>query len=293
MRHSIFFSLLLTLLLSSSAFAKAPIFVTADWVFENQKNIKLIDLSPRSEYQKLHLPNAIWVSYDWLIKPQNGLHLSGGKYYMANLLSQLGVKPDDHIVLYDSKGNLTASRLYWELIKLKHNKVSILDGGIVSWLLNNFPVTQSHPKIIPSHYPVPKIDLYDFFTADKAEVLAAIDDPNILIVDTRTEEEFIGSPNNKRSGHIPTAILLPWDISVNHRNGFKQRSDDQLIEILSQLNLGDKNKTIILYCNTAHRAARLIPMFQHLGYKNIKMYDASIQEWSLDPNLPLKRGIKP
>lgn len=287
------YSFFITLFISFSAVAKAPIFVTDKWVFENQENITIIDMSTRQQYQKFHLPNAIWVGFERLIKPQNGLRLSGGKHYMAQILSQIGVTPNDHIVIYDDIGNLSASRLYWELIKLKHPKVSLLDGGIVSWVINGNPVTQTAPTIVPSVYLAPKQSLTDKFTADYSEVLAAIDDPNITIIDTRTEEEFMGSLRQRRSGHIPSAILFPWDISVDFNNQFKKRSSTQLTKILAQLGLEDKTKPIILYCNTANRASRLIPMFQYFGYNNIKLYDGSLQEWARNPNLPLQIGNQP
>lgn len=167
--------LALTLFFSISASANAPIFVSPEWTFKNKDNITLIDLSGESSYQRFHLPNAIRVDYGWLLQPQRGLNLSGGIGYMTQLLSHFGIQPDDHIVIYDNLGGLNAGRLYWELIKLNHNKVSILNGGINAWVLNGFPVTQSSPKTVPSNYPAPKIDLTDTFNATKVEVLTAID----------------------------------------------------------------------------------------------------------------------
>ncbi|QBZ82988.1 Thiosulfate sulfurtransferase [Hydrogenovibrio crunogenus] len=281
---------LLCLLFSSSVWAKLPVFVSADWVQEHQENIKLIDLSSRDQFQKYHLPNAIWVNYAWLIKPQNGLQLSGGPDYMAKVLSQLGITPKDQVILYDNQGNLDASRLYWELKKLNHENVALLDGGSVQWVLKGYPVTQKMPKITPANYPTPSTSSTDRLTANKQEVMAAIQNKQVALLDTRTKEEYLGSSKEKRTGHIPGAQLFPWQAAVDFRNGYQQRSAQQLTAFLEQVGITDKNQQIILYCNTAHRAARLFPMLQSLGFEQVRLYDGSTQEWSQDKSLPLTTG---
>lgn len=115
--------------------SQTPIFVSPEWVKEHQNEVKIIDLSEKLQYRKFHLPNATWINYAWLIRPQDGLELSGGTVYMANAMSQLGIKPTDYVVIYDNMGELNSSRLYWELAKMKHPKVSLMDGGLVSWVL--------------------------------------------------------------------------------------------------------------------------------------------------------------
>ncbi|MDG4812422.1 sulfurtransferase [Hydrogenovibrio sp. 3SP14C1] len=282
--------LLLCLLFSSPLWAKLPVFVSADWVYQNQKNIKLIDLSARDQFQKFHLPNAIWVNYAWLIKPQKELQLSGGPDYMAKVLSQLGITPKDQVVIYDNQGNLDASRLYWELQKLNHENVALLDGGSVEWVLKGYPVTQKMPKIQPANYPTPPHSLTDQLTANKQEVISAIQHKQTVLLDARTKEEYLGSPKEKRTGHLPGAQLFPWQAAVDFRNGYQQRSPQQLTTFLQQVGITDKDQEIILYCNTAHRAARLYPMLQSLGFKQVQLYDGSTQEWEQDKSLPLNTG---
>lgn len=282
--------LVLCLLFSSSLWAKLPVFVSADWVFQNQKNIKLIDLSSRDQFQKYHLPNAIWVNYAWLIKPQNGMQLSGGPDYMAKVLSQLGISPKDQVIIYDNQGNLDASRLYWELQKLNHENVALLDGGSVQWVLKGYPVTQKMPKIQPANYPAPQDSLTDQLTANKQEVMMAIQNKQTALLDTRTKEEYLGSLKEKRTGHLPGAQLFPWQAAVDFRNGYQQRSKQQLTTFLQQVGITDKNQDIILYCNTAHRAARLFSMLNSLGFKKVRLYDGSTQEWRQDKSLPMIKG---
>lgn len=284
-------SVFLALFLSFNVYATANnVFVSTEWLKQNQDKVTLIDMSQQAQYQKFHIEGALWMNYHWLIKPQNGLALSGGSEYITKILSQFGIKPDTHIVIYDDMGGLDASRLYWELNKLQHAKVNILDGGLVNWVLAGHKVTQATAKRpIKSNYPLPKHTLTDTLTANKAEVIAAIEDINTILLDTRSKEEYQGLPKEKRSGHIPSAIWFEWSNAFNMRNGFKQHNSAELTDYLATLGLQDKQQPIILYCNTAHRAARSFTMLKSLGYTDIKLYDGSMQEYEIDKTLPLQK----
>ena len=288
---TLFTLILVSVTLQAIAKETPPVFVSTEWVNQNQDKVVLIDLSSQASYQKYHLPNAIWVNYDWLIRPQNGLALSGGSEYMTNVLSELGIKPEDHIVIYDDMGNLDASRLYWELTKLQHTKVNIMDGGTINWVLKGYKVTQVVPRrLAKTFYPEPKTTLTDALTADKQEVLAAIKDQATILLDIRTEAEYIGNPKQKRSGHIASALWFDWRLAINPNNGYKQDEEKALFNLLADIGIQDKHQKIILYCNSGHRAARSFTMFHSLGFTNVKLYDASLQEYKLDGSLPLKLG---
>jgi len=281
-------SLLALALFSKPLSASNDIFVSTSWLQQNQEKVVLIDMSEKSQYQKFHIEGAIWVDYAWLIKPQAGLSLSGGEHYMANLLSQLGISNTTHVVIYDDIGGLEASRLYWELDKLNHQKMNILDGGIVSWVLLGNKVTQDLPKLpTKTAYSVPNKTLTNELTADKDEVIAAIKDPKTLLIDTRTLEEFVGNPKVSRSGHIPSALWFNWSDAINTRKGFALHDRTVLINTLADAGADDMNQSIILYCNTAHRAAHTYAMLKDIGYQNVKLYDGSMQEYGIDKSLSL------
>ena len=279
---------------SSVANSTPSVFVTPEWAQLHQKALQFIDLSPQASYQKFHIENALWMHYDWLIKPQNGLALSGGMTYMSKVLSQLGITPDSQLVLYDDMGNMNASRLYWELKKLGHKQVSILDGGTVAWILSGFKVTQALPKRpTKTTYPQPSKHLTDSLTADKLDILEAIKNPTTLLIDTRSFAEYVGDPKQKRSGHIPGAVFFEWSSAVDTQNGFRQVEANTLLAHLKTLGIEDKNQPIITYCNSGHRASRLISMLDSLGFTQVKLYDGSMQEYAIDNSLPLKIGERP
>ena len=103
----------------------------------------------------------------------------------------------------------------------------------------------------------------------------------------------MGDPKQKRSGHIPTARWFDWTWAVDANNGFRQDNEKALLERLAAIDIQDKHQPIIIYCNSGHRAARSVVMLQSLGFRDVKLYDASMQEYGIDESLPLKLGKEP
>lgn len=129
---------ILSVLLSVSfvqAAEKLPVLVSVDWLAKNADKVKIIDMSEAFSYQKFHIEKAVWLDYAELIKPQDGLQLSGGRDFVSQILSRRGITAEDTIIIYDDIGGLEASRLYWELSMMNHNNMAILDGGSVNWVL--------------------------------------------------------------------------------------------------------------------------------------------------------------
>ena len=78
---------------------------------------------------------------------------------------------------------------------------------------------------------------------------------NFVLLDVRTQEEF-------DSGHIPTAILLPYDE----------------INLKAATVLSDKEKEIVLYCRSGRRSAIAKKALVELGYKDVKDF-GGISRW--------------
>jgi thiosulfate/3-mercaptopyruvate sulfurtransferase len=287
--------LLLLTLIAPLSWAQLPVFVSTEWLASHLEDdqLYLIDLSDQTQYTRFHIPGAKHVEYNWLITPQNGLVLSGGSLYMQKVLSQLGVQPDDTIIIYDDTANLNSARLFWELKKLNHKNVALLNGGTVAWVLEQRKMTQHPESFKKGFYSLPKQDLTDALTADKQEVLAAIQNSNTILLDVRSQAEYKGNPQDPRSGHIPTAVHFEWIQAVDIPRKFMERDRDTLLKQLAMIGIHNKQQPIIVYCHTGHRAARMFATLTHLGFSNVKVYDGSMQEWILDKTLPIKQGSKP
>ncbi len=83
-----------------------------------------------------------------------------------------------------------------------------------------------------------------YISASELKKLIDEKNENYLLIDVRTEEEYMG-------GHIPTAINIPHT------------------EIESHIDKIPKDKLIIVYCKIGGRASLAVSKLEELGYKNI------------------------
>ena len=72
-----------------------------------------------------------------------------------------------------------------------------------------------------------------------------IDNEQVLLLDVRTEEEFI-------TGHIPSAINIPVD-------DIEQRLDE----------INDKKQKILVYCKSGRRSVIACEILETYGYNNL------------------------
>ena len=287
--------ILLSILGLSTSFAAEPL-VETQWLKANinNPNIVLIDMSDETQYQRFHIQNAIQLPYHVLNKNlKNGVSLSIGSENIIKLLGLLGVTASTHVVIYDDIGGLHAGRLYWELERLNHKNVSVLNGGLVKWILDGNPVTAKtfQPTRKTNYQTTKKTSNEALATIN--DVLPSSRDKNTLLLDVRTKEEYVGNVKQRRSGHIPGAILWCWDNSINFDNQFKFKQKNILAKELNKLGLKQKNQPVILYCRSAHRASQSYLTLRSLGFNNVKVYDGSIKQYAISPNAPLAKGIKP
>ena len=279
----------------STVYASEAI-VTTQWLKANinNPNLVLIDMSDETQYQRFHLQNAIQLPYHVLNKTlKNRVSLSIGSRNIMKLLGLLGISPTSHIVIYDDTGGLHAGRLFWELERINHKNVSLLDGGLVKWILEGNPVTATpfQPKV-KTTYPTPK-SFNKGTIATINDVLPDSRAKNTLLIDVRSQEEYNGNVKQRRSGHIPGAKLWSWDKAIDFENQFKFKSKKALKTELSKIGLDKKQQPVILYCRSAHRASQSYVTLRSLGFENIKVYDGSMKQYEISANAPLTKGAKP
>jgi len=284
------FLVLLVLMLSHSILIAAPIYVDHDWLAKNlkQDNIVIVDMtSDGVQYQRYHIPGAVRLSYRDIVtkrKDKVSVRLADPKFY--KLLSSLGINADKHVVIYDDMGGLDAGRLFWDLERIGHKKVSVLRGGLVKWVLEGQPVDNVPVKSLPIPHAIS-----DKGRANEANLEDIRNNKTAILLDVRSRDEYVGHPRYPRSGHIPNAKWWPWEANVDFENGFVPRSDEVLQADLAKLGVTDKDKLIIVYCRSGHRASQSYLTLRSLGYTNVKLYDGSMSEYAKQRNLPLEKGL--
>ena len=189
-------------------------------------------------------------------------------------------------------GGLNAARLYWELEQLGHAKVAILNGGLVTWILEGRQVTNSAPKArTPTTYSAAKTGRP--LQAGLADVAPASRVKEVILLDVRTADEYKGDRKFPRTGHIPGAQWWVWDQAVNFQAGFVLQDAASLRASLAKLGIKDTKQAIITYCRSGHRASQSYYTLKQLGFENVKIYTGSMLEYGQEKQLPLTLGATP
>ncbi len=246
-------------------------------------DLLIVDLCKPENYSRHHLPGAIHVAPASLV---SGIRPAVGKLpepeTINRLFSSLGYSPDRPIVAYDDEGGGWAGRFLWTLDVIGHRHSTLLNGGLVAWKAAGLPLTD-----VPGTAEPTRTDLhYDRrFIADKDDVLKSLDDPDTLIWDARSAEEYAGEKRlAEKAGHIPGAIHLDWLETMDHDRQLRLRQD--LPELLESKGLL-RDKSIITHCQTHHRSGLTYFIGKLLGY-DIRAYPGSWSEWGNDPDTPVE-----
>ena len=285
--------LLLVLLSVSLAQASTPL-VTPEWLMENidDPELRILDLQHPKAYPRAHLPGAINTDYGkWRKTGKNGVpSLIPEPAYLEKLIGGLGISNSTQVVLAPlgaGAGDMAvATRIYWTFKAMGHDKISILDGGLIAY--SKLPKARFTKQNFTAEPVVFKANVREEYFPGAAQVKEALD-RGVTFVDSRSKPEYIGKVSGdkkERPGTIPGSIHLPYDSLVKPRSGFFH-SKDKLQEIYQASGVPLTGEQIS-FCHTGHRTS-LSWFVSHelLGNKDARMYDGSTVEWASTPDLPL------
>lgn len=249
-------------------------------------NIRIVDLNQSGVYMRAHVPGAVSLDYGRLVAPRPpAAALLPSAEQLAEVFASIGLTPQQHVVAYDDEGNGRASRFLWTLDAVGHRGMSLLNGGLRAWLAERGPTESGNRSVPRSNYPV---KIAGNVVADKDYVLAHLNDPAVVLVDTRTPEEYAGT--NKRAargGHIPGAVNYNWIEAMDSARHLRLKDATALKQSLEALGV-TPDKEVITYCQTHHRSSHTYMVLKILGYPRVRSYPGSWSEWGNLPDTPIE-----
>jgi thiosulfate/3-mercaptopyruvate sulfurtransferase len=270
--------------------------------YENGRGISFDD---REGYMEGHIPGAVFAGMiEGLSDPNHPVpDMLIGPEPFAEAMGHLGIGNDTLVVAYDDMGlPLGSARLWWALSYYGHDGVRVLDGGLRQWRSEGRSLSTELPSVEHMTFMArPRAE----WIADKQQVVAALDDPNVLIIDCLSQEQFRGAagdhPWGRHSGHIPGAVNVPALANIDPALvGATYEEREQILqsrrsftfsprEVLSAL-YGDvgvtPERSVITYCGRGFAASCGLLALKVLGHQKVCLYDGSWSEWSADPEMP-------
>jgi thiosulfate/3-mercaptopyruvate sulfurtransferase len=277
---------------------KTDLLVSSQWLSEhlNDPGLVVLDtsvivkmdekdgyrsLSGRPQYEKEHIPTAVFAD---LMGNLSGV--DGNKDFImpppqdfANAIGDLGVSNNSHVVIYSADNHAWSARLWWMLRWAGLEKISILDGGMDAWKAEGRKI--SSQAVTPKKVEF-KLNLNPQLIADRNEVLAAITDKQVTIVDALSPGHYQGKFGfYSRKGHIKSAINLPNSTLTDENGRFKSFDE------LEMMNDGNRNQRTITYCGGGVAASLAAFNLYRIGFKDVSVYMGSLQEWTENPENPM------
>lgn len=272
--------------------------VSQEWLFEHgtDDHIVIVDCrfqlgnpsaGPES-YAAHHIPGAFYFDLEQDLSGPKQEH--GGRHPLPDIqqlaakLGRVGIHDESLVVAYDDQGGMYASRFWWLLKFLGHDKVYVLDGSYSQWKEAGYPVTDEPPVEHPS----------DFTPRVRSEMLVNVEQvkermgqQGTVLIDSREERRYLGieEPIDKVAGHIPGAKQRFWKDSLTAEGAWKAAAEQQ-----SRFADLQDAKEIIVYCGSGVSACPNVIALSEAGFSNVKLYSGSWSDWITWEDNPIATG---
>jgi thiosulfate/3-mercaptopyruvate sulfurtransferase len=205
-------------------------------------------------------------------------------FYRFCLENNIGYQ--QNIIFYDHKGIFSSPRAFLTFLAYGFSNISVLDGGFPAFekfLLQNrfkspndsFFKTRQKENCRPLEKPL-RIFI------DSQELIDNKENPQVKIIDARSEGRFYGTEpeprNDLLSGHIPSSLNIPYTTLLDNHQCY--RSLPEIQQIFNNAGI-EKHNTLIFSCGSGITACVVAFAALLIGFKQdqIKIYDASWCEW--------------
>jgi thiosulfate/3-mercaptopyruvate sulfurtransferase len=244
--------------------------------------LRIVDVR-RTGFEEGHVPHAVSLDPESIRDPGNAPTYLLPAARFEQVMGRLGISDRTRVILYDDRGGLLASRVWWVLNAYGHANVALVNGGWVQWTAEQRPTTTATTPAPTARFTA---TLHREWLASVDDVRGAIGQPGKIILDARTTAEMDGSDTrlSSRGGVIPSAKAVYWeDLLDPVRKTFKPA--DQLRAVFEHAGVGGSDE-VIAYCWVGHRSAVDLFALRLIGHDRLRNYLGSWEEWSRRMDLP-------
>ncbi len=242
-------------------------------------------------YEAGHIPGARYANLDADLSrppaPNEGRHPLPAPETFAARLGAWGISNESYVVAYDGGPGALASRLWWMLRWLGHERGAVLNGGFARWRRLGLPLEQTLPAPRPARFvPRPRSERLAATPADVAAFLRG----GGLLLDARAPDRFRGENEtlDPTAGHIPGAVNVPFmgNVGEDGRLLPAQTLRARLGAVLE----GRDSAELVAMCGSGVTACHLLWSMEAAGLEPGRLYVGSWSEWIRDPNRPVATG---
>jgi len=245
----------------------------------------------RQAHARGHIPGALFLHLDenlsGVANGSNGRHPLPEVATFARLMSDCGVDADTQVVAYDNEGGIFASRLWWMLRWLGHERVAVLDGGLAAWKRSKRTLEEGTPQVAPREFEARPQGM----AVDVGQVLANLQSDRMLILDARSPERFRGENEtlDPVGGHIPGAVNRFYFDNLDDDGCFFKPAGELRAEFAALLGARQPAQ-VVQQCGSGVTACHNLLAMELAGFCGSMLYPGSWSEWCADPSRPVGRG---
>jgi thiosulfate/3-mercaptopyruvate sulfurtransferase len=196
-------------------------------------------------------------------------------------MAACGVDASTQVVAYDNEGGIFASRLWWMLRWLGHEKVAVLEAA------GRLAACQA--RVAPESAAPPAFAFRLGLSRSRQRCVERLT-TSVLILDARARNDQREEENlDPVGGHIPGAVTRFYFDNLDDAGCYFKPADELRAEFAALLAGRDPTR-IIQQCGSGVTACHNLLAMEIAGLKGSRLYPGSWSEWCADPARPVATG---
>ena len=269
-------------------------FVGPGWLAENRENVVVLDARPPKQFRGERVYGARRVPIDAITRRES---TEGGLVpdveAIATAFGELGVSPEDDVVVYGASVGSRVTRVAFALDALGHaGSIRVLNGGLSGW--NGRLGTGSRDRISTTEYDPDPAESTWVTREWLADRVGTFNEDGPGLVDIRVPEAYLGAagsdelnPDNDRHGHLPGAINVHW---IGNVAGRRMTDPGRLVQLYESEAGLDRTETVVVYGGENVDPTSTWLTLKAIGFEDVRLYDGGFGEWA---NVDGDRGRYP